>query len=447
MTFYTDKQTQEDLNVSGKFKAGSLFNLFNRAKTRGGEIYLEDLFSSPLTDRDSIKARILRIRYLQETDIHILADRQKVEMVTKFLTESRPQSILSSYLFACKEKVNEWVYQSDQYSQFQQQMNAVQHLLDVSDKILNQCPSVLLSASPYAELFKQIKNTLEKKELRQNVEEDAFTLHQFAKSHFLFLNRNRDDIERLLQAIYELDAYVSVAEVAKQKKLTYPEVLEGEDVFFDAKNLRHPSLTSASGNDFRLDSSGNLFFLTGANMAGKSTLMKTIGVSFYLSHMGFPVAADHYAFCPMEGILSSINVADDISAGWSHFYAEVMRVKIVASKVSAGTRLLVLFDELFKGTNVKDAYDGTKAITELFAKYRRCGFVISTHIIEVGQALQSFSNIRFGYLPTIMTDNSPRYTYKLTHGITSDRHGMLLLENEGVFEMLKKVISKQVTQC
>ncbi len=88
-------------------------------------------------------------------------------------------------------------------------------------------------------------------------------------------------------------------------------------------------------------------------MAGKSTWMKTLGTSFYLAHMGFPVAADSMRFKVMEGVFTSINVPDDISIGWSHFYAEVMRVKQVAQEISGGKKLFVLFDELFKGTQCK----------------------------------------------------------------------------------------------
>ncbi len=75
-----------------------------------------------------------------------------------------------------------------------------------------------------------------------------------------------------------------------------------------------------------------------------------------------------------------------------------------------------MFDELFKGTNVKDAYDGTLAVTEGFSDYRGCLFIVSTHIIEVGEALRSRDNIRFGYMPTVMDGQRPRYTYKMEKG-------------------------------
>lgn len=179
-----------------------------------------------------------------------------------------------------------------------------------------------------------------------------------------------------------------------------------------------------------------LLFLTGANMAGKSTLMKSVGISIYLAHIGFPVAAASMTFSVREGFYSSINVADDIDLGYSHFYAEVIRVKRAAEAASTGKRLLLMFDELFKGTNVKDAYDGTLAVTAGFSEYQDCLFIVSTHIIEVGEALKDRSNIQFAYMPTVMDGSRPRYTYQLQEGITEDRQGMMIIRNEGILELI-----------
>ncbi len=164
--------------------------------------------------------------------------------------------------------------------------------------------------------------------------------------------------------------------------------------------------------------------------------MKSIGIAMYLSHMGFPVAATQLVFSVREGLYSSINVADNISLGYSHFYAEVVRVKQAATIAASGKRLLLMFDELFKGTNVKDAYDGTLAVTEAFSEYADCLFIVSTHIIEVGEALKGRPNIQFAFLPTVMDGNRPRYTYQLQEGITEDRQGMMIIRNEGILELL-----------
>jgi DNA mismatch repair ATPase MutS len=205
-----------------------------------------------------------------------------------------------------------------------------------------------------------------------------------------------------------------------------------------AAALRHPGIDRAVANPVSLHGESNMLFLTGANMAGKSTFMKSFGIAVYMAHLGFPVAAADMVFSVRDGIYSSINVPDNLSLGYSHFYAEVLRVKTVASAISAGKDLVVIFDELFKGTNVKDAYDATLAVTEALSGYRNCFFVISTHIIEVGEALRrQHDNLQFVYLPTVMEGMVPRYTYKMEEGITTDRHGMLIIENERILEIIE----------
>lgn len=98
-----------------------------------------------------------------------------------------------------------------------------------------------------------------------------------------------------------------------------------------------------------------------------------------------------------------------------------------------------MFDELFKGTNVKDAYDGTLAVTDAFADYRECLFIVSTHIIEVGEVLKEKSNVRCQYMPTVMDGPYPRYTYALQEGITQDRQGMMIIQNEGILSLLNDI--------
>jgi DNA mismatch repair protein MutS len=246
-------------------------------------------------------------------------------------------------------------------------------------------------------------------------------------------------LRQLCTILYELDLAIAIGDVARQRGFTWALARKAEDNAFHAANLRHPGLDNAVGNRMDFGATNNLLFLTGANMAGKSTLMKSFGIAIYLAHMGFPVAAQDMEFSVKEGLYSSINVPDDLSKGYSHFYAEVLRVKKVAEAVSAGRNLVVIFDELFKGTNVKDAYDATLSVTEALATYSRCWFVISTHIIEVGETLRQRSdNLQFAYLPTIMEGNQPVYTYRLEKGITNDRHGMLIIANEGILDNIKK---------
>jgi DNA mismatch repair ATPase MutS len=190
-------------------------------------------------------------------------------------------------------------------------------------------------------------------------------------------------------------------------------------------------------NDVVMSPGKNVIFLTGANMAGKSTFLRSICTAVYIAHIGFPVAARSMEFSVLDGIYTTINLPDNLGIGASHFYSEVLRVKKVASQLNQGKSLFIVFDELFRGTNVKDAHEATVAVTEAFALNKRSLFIISSHIVEAGEELRQEPAIGFQYLPTRMNGHMPEYTYKLETGITDDRHGMIIIRNEGLLDILK----------
>ena len=247
-------------------------------------------------------------------------------------------------------------------------------------------------------------------------------------------------LQELLGLFCEIDLYIVVGRVAREYDFCFAEAMKEGEVSIEIKGLHHPCIRKAVSNDLSITRQKNIFFLTGANMAGKSTLMKSFGIAVYMAHMGFPVAAREMRFAVQDGMYTSINVPDNINMGYSHFYAEVLRVKKVAIEVSLSKRLVVIFDELFKGTNVKDAYDATYAVTSALAKRHACSFMISTHIIEVGHELgKNCDNATFAYLPTVMNGSVPTYTYKLEPGITNDKHGMIIINNERIVELIREV--------
>jgi DNA mismatch repair ATPase MutS len=172
-------------------------------------------------------------------------------------------------------------------------------------------------------------------------------------------------------------------------------------------------------------------------MAGKSTFLRSVSTAVYVAHIGFPVAAEEMEFSVLDGIYTTINLPDNLGIGASHFYAEVLRVKKVAAELQANKSLFIIFDEMFRGTNVKDAHEATVEITIAFAAKKKSMFIISSHIVEAGERLQQMPSIGFQFLPTRMNGTIPEYTYTLENGITADRHGMIIIRNEGILETLQ----------
>ena len=171
-------------------------------------------------------------------------------------------------------------------------------------------------------------------------------------------------------------------------------------------------------------------------MAGKSTFLKAFGIAVFLAHLGFPVPAASMRTGIFNGIFSTINIADNLHKGYSHFYTEVLRVKSVAEEINRTKKLVVIFDELFRGTNVKDAYDASLAIISAFAKVKDSVFLVSTHIMEVAEQLKKLGNVRFGYFHTVIQGNTFVNNYHLLEGVTEERLGMLIIENEQIIETI-----------
>ncbi|QEC45209.1 MutS-like protein [Pseudobacter ginsenosidimutans] len=434
--FNNDKQTIEELNILGKFRQGSVYGLFCQVKTRGGEQLLDHMFRNPLQDAVAINQRSSVFQFFQQAQLVFPFDTSQLTLMREFMDTGTSKNKALVFAATLIKKILASITRDERYKKMMQGLQA-------TIVILNKCYQFVEPLTdkpgPYQNRFRFIKNILVIPELEQLRMVDiyqALSVNTLAGYEYLLKSRLKEKLAEVLEFISELDVNIAVGKTAAIRNFHYATALTPEMNKLEAKNLFHPCVDKAIGNDLTMNGTSNVLFLTGANMAGKSTLMKAIGINFYLAHMGFPVAASAMEFSVREGLYSSINVADNIGLGYSHFYAEVVRVKQAAVAAASGRRLLLMFDELFKGTNVKDAYDGTLAVTEGFADYSNCLFIVSTHIIEVGDALQGKKNIQFVFMPTIMEGSIPRYPYKLAQGITEDRQGMLIINNEGILELL-----------
>ncbi|MDR2906489.1 MAG: hypothetical protein LBU91_00670 [Bacteroidales bacterium] len=439
MAYTTDKQTDYDLNLSGRFKSSSIFNLFEQTATRGGSLLLEKIFATPLTSAAEIIARRDILMALQDYEGEFEVNNDEMKQTADYLNSSDYANIAMSFGMMWWKKMQSTFMANPEFQTIIDGLAATHRFLNHAELFLLKVEAAL----PDSKFLDKIKAGLaflsDAQILRfRQARLEPVSLWQISGYNRMLRKIYSYELRHLIELIEELDCYMSIARTGKEKGFTYAEVLDSTDTYIELDNVRHPRVPGAVGNSFKFTHDSNVIFLTGANMAGKSTFMKSFGIALYLAHLGFPVPADKMVFTPMEGMFTSINVPDDISQGYSHFYAEVMRVKSIAKEVASGKRLIVIFDELFKGTNVKDAYDGTVAITEAFSKRDKCVFIVSTHIMEAGVTLKEQSqNIQFSYLPTIVVDDRPTYTYKLTEGIADDRHGMRIINNERIIEIIR----------
>jgi DNA mismatch repair ATPase MutS len=255
-----------------------------------------------------------------------------------------------------------------------------------------------------------------------------------------FLRRHyKTDILELIDIFSRLEAWYSMAMAVKTFNLKFPEFIEQEDPYLRAEGLYHVMLQNPTAYDLVLEPNQNFLFLTGANMAGKSTLIKAIGSAVFLAHIGMAVPAKDMKLSLFDGLLTNINVADNIAKGESYFFNEVQRIKNTIYKINDGKKWLVLIDELFKGTNVQDAMKCSLTVIKGLIKIKNSLFILSTHLYEIGEELQQYPNISFKYFETNVTDDQLEFSYQLKEGISNDRIGYVILRREKVVEMLEKL--------
>jgi DNA mismatch repair protein MutS len=441
MLFTTDKQTQEDLNIYGKQGTDSVYSLFNCTSTLNGSKLLEELFSHPLSDAAAINTRVENISYLKTVKAVFLVSSELFDQAEQYLANTDERTKLPAEKPSLEKMLTTLVSSNADYKQIVNGISALIDILQQLNKLLND--TLLLAGSPLKrdEETKNIQALLSAGPINLLIKENSRNKlsHEKLVTYDLFLRfRHPGIIQQLLRYIYQLDVYITIAKVATERNFVFPKALAKEEHLVNIAGFYHPQLKNAVANDLTITPKSNVVFLTGANMAGKSTFMKSLGIAMYLAHMGFPVAAKTMEFSVLDGIYTTINLPDNLGIGASHFYAEVLRIKKVSKELRAGRNIFVIFDELFRGTNVNDAYEATIDITKAFAKKRSSVFVISTHIIEAGEVLKRCDNVSFKFLPTRMNKNIPEYTYKLETGITDDRHGMIIINNEGILELLKR---------
>lgn len=420
MYLQTDEQTIADLEIFGRPDARGVYDIYNQVHTRGGEALLQEMFRMPLADREQINQRSSIIRHFSHLHMPFPYNATLLDMTEKYLSSGDHQAQMSE-------------------KEIQNGVSSIITLVNITADLINK--SEITGIYGYAKERAAIANLLADPAFAPALKDGAQTsrMSYAATTAYdaLFRFSGRKKVEMLLSYIYRLDVYMSVARTAIERRFVFANALGREPSALMAYGVYHPSLSAPVGNDIALDSSRNVIFLTGANMAGKSTFLRALSTALYLAHMGFPVAAGNMEFSVMDGLYTTVNLPDNLGIGASHFYAEVIRVKKIAAELHAGKALFVLFDELFRGTNVKDAEEATIAVTKGFAAHRNSLFIISSHIMEAGEALRARNNIRFLFLPTRMKGHTPEYTYQLEEGITDDRHGMIIIRNEGILDILK----------
>ena len=242
-----------------------------------------------------------------------------------------------------------------------------------------------------------------------------------------------EDTERWFEALALFDAYCSLGGFAfNHPEYIYPEIA---DVYFkmEGKALGHPLLRRdiCVKNDIEIRKSPWFLIITGANMAGKSTYLRTIGVNYLLGCIGAPVCAASLTLYPAR-MVTSLRTSDSLASNESYFFAELKRLKMIIDRLQQGEQLFIILDEILKGTNSIDKQKGSLALMKQLVANQACG-IIATHDLALGELEKEFPNQIKNYrFEADIQDNELTFSYQLREGIAQNMNACFLMKKMGI---------------
>ncbi len=476
-----------DLDIFGE---GSLFQYINRTASIFGKVCLAGYFrnafeySGQVTERQqSVKelAGMVGIRQKLQLIFHDepLAESDKTEMaqwlqspspvsnlkLLRILAYGLPAVTLSSIMLSVAGIISFpiilIVVQWTVVSLYLRQTIKVQEIITSKSKILDkyaQCLGLIETADFKSAYLKEIQDRLgttqenrSSKAIRrlsvilnymdQNLNLLVsvilnglfmFSLHLLLKVE-KWKTQNQENVPEWFDAVASFDAMCSLANFTyNHPEFTFPEPING-DFSFVAENLGHPLIAADKRvvNDIEIKGWNQFAIITGANMSGKSTFLRTIGVNYILAMAGAPVCATKLSFSPIL-IHSSIRTSDSLAKSESYFYAELKRLKQIIDELQSGKKKLILLDEILKGTNSKDKQAGSIALIEQLLHYKSVGF-FATHDLMLGELASRFPGQVNNLCFEIQIEGDKMLIdYRLHAGVCKNLNATFLMKNMGI---------------
>jgi DNA mismatch repair protein MutS len=322
------------------------------------------------------------------------------------------------------------------YAQRAKFVQLIQLLHRLHERVLEPLAGADLPARFKAQLalIRRLHEQLGTAALAQAIVEDRLTISQLVELGQRLQALSPADVHAFWAAFYEFEAYWSAARAVRERGLCLPALAAGT---FELTDFYHPLLKAPVKNSLVLSAGENVVLLTGPNMSGKSTLLKAVGLCVYLAHAGLGVPAASAVLPFFDAIAVTINAHDSLLDGYSHFMVELQTLKQVLTSAGHGQPIFAVFDELFRGTNVDDALDLTRATVAGLARYPGSYFFVSTHLLQLEEQLPAVrSNIRQLSIGCTLHEGVPQFTYRLEAGWTALRLGRILFERAGLPELL-----------
>ena len=241
---------------------------------------------------------------------------------------------------------------------------------------------------------------------------------------------NEGEMDKFWKDFFVFEAWYSISKGIHVRHLNFPTFEDGTLILSE---FYHPLLKYPVRNS--LEAKSPVTLITGPNMSGKSTLLKSIGLCVYLAHLGLAVPAEKCVLPFFDVISVAINLNDDMEHGYSHFMTEIQTLKRVLVQARERRRCFAIFDELFRGTNIDDALAISKMTIKGLTAYRSSFFFISTHLHQL-EEITRMDAVQACCIDCDLADGRPVFTYKLKPGWSDLKLGQVIFRQEGLDELL-----------
>jgi DNA mismatch repair ATPase MutS len=246
-------------------------------------------------------------------------------------------------------------------------------------------------------------------------------------------DRNRQNIIQWLDALGKLEAISSLSTI----HFNHPEwcmpTLKAIHFSIAGTEVGHPliNVEKRVNNYIDIDAAGKLMLITGSNMAGKSTYLRSIGTNVVLAMAGSVVCARSFSLAPVQ-LITSMRIADNLEENTSTFYAELKKLKSVIEKVNNGEKIFILLDEILRGTNSLDRHTGSAALIKQLIKKQACG-IIATHDVALAEIIKIYpANILNYYFDVQVNKDELYFDYHLKEGVCTSLNASILMKKIGI---------------
>jgi DNA mismatch repair ATPase MutS len=256
--------------------------------------------------------------------------------------------------------------------------------------------------------------------------QQALDLEKWKKEH-------ATDVKSWFDTLGDFEALISFATIHYNNPgWCFPNLHE-KHFYINAKELGHPLIPENKrvNNYIDIENKGKIMLVTGSNMAGKSTYLRSIGVNTVLAMAGAPVCASAFTISPVQ-LISSMRIADNLEESTSTFYAELKKLKAVIDKVNAGEKVFILLDEILRGTNSLDRHTGSEALIKQLIRHEAAA-IIATHDLGLAAINITYPNNILIYHFDVQVNNEELFfDYKLKPGICTSLNASILMKKIGI---------------